>query len=29
MSNDEGLRKAVTALKEACIVELPGEMYWA
>ena len=29
MSNDEGLRKAVAALTEACIVEQPGEMYWA
>jgi sugar phosphate isomerase/epimerase len=29
MSNDEGLRKAVAALKEACIFEPPGEMYWA
>jgi sugar phosphate isomerase/epimerase len=29
MSNDEGLAKAVAALKEACIVEKPGAMYWA
>ncbi len=29
MSNDEGLRKAVAALQEACIFEKPGDMYWA
>lgn len=29
MSNDEGLAKAVAALREAVIVEKPGEMYWA
>jgi sugar phosphate isomerase/epimerase len=29
MSTDEGLSKAVAALKEAVIVEQPGEMYWA
>jgi sugar phosphate isomerase/epimerase len=29
MSNDEGLAKAVAALKEAAIVEQPGEVYWA
>jgi sugar phosphate isomerase/epimerase len=29
MSSDEGLAKAVATLKEAVIVEQPGEMYWA
>jgi sugar phosphate isomerase/epimerase len=29
MSNDEGLAKAVAALKEACIIAKPGAMYWA
>jgi len=29
MSPDEGLAKAVAALKEACIFEEPGEMFWA
>jgi len=29
MSTDEGLAKAVAALKEAVIVEQPGEMFWA
>ena len=29
MSNDEGLSKAVATLKEACIFEEPGEMFWA
>lgn len=29
MSSDEGLRKAVALLKEACIVEPAGEMFWA
>ena len=29
MSNDEGLAKAVAALKEAIIVESAGEMFWA
>lgn len=29
MSPDEGLAKAVAALKEACIFEPPGEMFWA
>jgi len=29
MSSDEGLAKAVAALKEALIVERPGEMFWA
>ncbi len=29
MSNDEGLAKAVAALKEAVIIEQPGEMFWA
>jgi len=28
MSNDEGLAKAVAALREAVIVEKPGEMFW-
>jgi sugar phosphate isomerase/epimerase len=27
MSSEEGLRKAVAALKEACIFEPPGEMF--
>jgi sugar phosphate isomerase/epimerase len=29
MSTEEGLAKSVAALKEACIFEPPGEMYWA
>ena len=29
MSNDEGLAKAIAALKEAGIVEQPGVMFWA
>jgi sugar phosphate isomerase/epimerase len=29
MSNDEGLAKAVVALKEAVMVEKPGAMFWA
>ncbi len=29
MSSEEGLRKAVAALKEACIFEPAGEMFWA
>ena len=29
MSSDEGLAKAVATLKEAVIVEQPGEMFWA
>lgn len=29
MSTDEGLRKAISVLKEAVITEKPGEMYWA
>ena len=29
MSTDEGLAKAVAALKETCIFEQPGEMFWA
>jgi sugar phosphate isomerase/epimerase len=29
MSGDEGLSKAVATLKEAIIVEQPGEMFWA
>jgi sugar phosphate isomerase/epimerase len=29
MSPDEGLAKAVAILKEACIFEPPGEMFWA
>ncbi len=29
MSTEEGLAKAVAALKEAVIVEQPGEMFWA
>jgi sugar phosphate isomerase/epimerase len=29
MSSDEGLAKAVSVLKEAVIVEQPGEMFWA
>jgi sugar phosphate isomerase/epimerase len=29
MSVDEGLRKAVSVLKEAVIEDAPGEMYWA
>lgn len=29
MSSDEGLSKAVATLKEAVIVEQPGEMFWA
>jgi len=29
MSNDEGLKKAVSVLKEAVITEKPGEMFWA
>lgn len=29
MSFDEGLAKAVAALKEACLFEPPGEMFWA
>lgn len=29
MSNDEGLAKAVAALKEAVIFEQPGAMFWA
>jgi sugar phosphate isomerase/epimerase len=29
MSTDEGLAKAVATLKEACIFEEPGEMFWA
>jgi sugar phosphate isomerase/epimerase len=29
MSIDEGLAKGVATLKEACMVEPPGEMFWA
>jgi sugar phosphate isomerase/epimerase len=29
MSTDEGLAKAIATLKEACIFEEPGEMFWA
>ena len=29
MSSEEGLAKAVATLKEACIFEAPGEMFWA
>ena len=29
MSTDEGLTKAVAVLKDACIFEQPGEMFWA
>jgi sugar phosphate isomerase/epimerase len=29
MSADEGLAKAVAVLKEACMFEPPGEMFWA
>lgn len=29
MSPDEGLAKAIATLKEACIFEAPGEMFWA
>lgn len=29
MSTEEGLAKGVAALKEACMFEEPGEMYWA
>jgi hypothetical protein len=29
MSTDEGLAKGVATLKEACIFEQPGEMFWA
>jgi sugar phosphate isomerase/epimerase len=29
MSADEGLAKAIATLKEACIFEQPGEMFWA
>ena len=29
MSSDEGLAKAVAVLKEACMFEPPGEMFWA
>lgn len=29
MSSDEGLSKAVAALKEACMFESPGPMFWA
>jgi sugar phosphate isomerase/epimerase len=29
MSNDEGLQKAVSVLKDAVITEKPGEMFWA
>jgi sugar phosphate isomerase/epimerase len=29
MSTDEGLAKGVATLKEACIFEPPGEMFWA
>ena len=29
MSTDEGLAKAVAVLKDACIFEQPGEMFWA
>jgi hypothetical protein len=29
MSSDEGLSKAVATLKEACIFEEAGEMFWA
>ena len=29
MSQDEGLAKGVTLLKEACMFEAPGEMFWA
>ncbi|RME49635.1 MAG: sugar phosphate isomerase/epimerase [Chloroflexi bacterium] len=29
MSQDEGLAKGVALLKEACMVEEPGEMFWA
>ncbi len=29
MSTDEGLAKGVATLKEACISEPPGEMFWA
>jgi sugar phosphate isomerase/epimerase len=28
MSSDEGFAKAVATLKEACISEPPGEMFW-
>ena len=28
MSQDEGLAKGIALLKEACIVEKPGEMFW-
>jgi sugar phosphate isomerase/epimerase len=29
MSSDEGFAKAVAILKEACVFEPPGEMFWA
>ena len=29
MSQDEGLAKGVAVLKEACVFEKPGEMFWA
>jgi sugar phosphate isomerase/epimerase len=29
MSFDEGLAKAVATLKDVCIFEPPGEMFWA
>ena len=29
MSFDEGLSKAIATLKEACMFELPSEMFWA
>jgi sugar phosphate isomerase/epimerase len=29
MSSDEGFAKAVAVLKEACVFEPPGEMFWA
>jgi hypothetical protein len=29
MSSDEGLAKAVAALKEASMFEAPGPMFWA
>jgi hypothetical protein len=29
MSTDEGLKKAISVLREAVLTEKPGEMYWA
>jgi hypothetical protein len=29
MSNDEGLAKGIALLKEACIFEPAGELFWA